>query len=92
MSEVTLSVVTAWYANIKLTNQTIAIHGYPRAGGGGLSMGVNGERTVGLDYHTMRLGGRKTGRDMMLPHIDLNQLGIKHFPWKQLDKFKRGLY
>ena len=86
-----LAGVGAWYADIKLTNQNIALWKY-KSGGGGLNMFVNGKRTIGLDVNKVRLGGKKIGKDYMLPAVDLHQLGIKHFPWKQLDKYKRGAY
>lgn len=73
------------------TSQSISINGYKRAGGGGINMYQKGERVFGLDIHTIRVGGKKTGKDIIAPHIDIPPAGIKHFPWKQLDKFNRGI-
>jgi RHS repeat-associated protein len=63
---------------------------YPRAKGVGVVVTRAHERLISLDAHFIRLGGRKTGRDLFLPHIDTP--AAKHIPWKQIDKFRRGVY
>jgi RHS repeat-associated protein len=59
---------------------------YPNAKGFGFDFGK-----IRFDAHRFRLGGRKTGYDVWLPHIDVPSRGIKHWPWHQIDKFKRGV-
>ena len=58
---------------------------YPRAGGVGVDFGK-----FRLDWHRIRLGGRKTGKDYNLPHIDIPGK-IKHWPWHQINKWWRGV-
>ena len=58
---------------------------YPHAAGGGIDFGK-----IRLDWHRVRLGGRKTGTDYNLPHIDIPGK-TKHWPWHQLSKWWRGV-
>ncbi len=91
VSSVAIEVAISWITASKGTGQGISIRTYPRAKGIGLNATVNGKRTIGLDIHKIRVGGRKTGTDIIAPHIDLPQHGIKHFPIKQIDKAIRGV-
>ena len=59
---------------------------YPNAKGFGFDF-----KTIRFDAHKFRLGGRKTGYDVWRPHIDIPSRRIKHWPWHQLDKWKRGV-
>lgn len=64
---------------------------YPNASGIGLNVTRNSQRILGLDWHRFKIGGRKTGRFINRPHIDIPGKGVKHWPWHQLDKWKRGM-
>jgi RHS repeat-associated protein len=86
-----MEIATSWMMHVKATSQAIKLHQYPRVNGGGLNFYVNGERTIGLDWHEFKLGGKKTGKTVNLPHVDLDQARVKHFPWKQGDKYIRGV-
>ena len=63
---------------------------YPRAGGRGLSLTRNSNSIFRLDWHRITLGGKKTGRTYNLPHVDIPGK-VKHWPWHQIDKWRRGL-
>jgi RHS repeat-associated protein len=65
---------------------------YPRAKGAGLLFNVGEEKIISFEKHLMTLGGKKTGVKVNRPHIDLPPFGIKHWPWHQVDKLKRGVY
>lgn len=80
-----------YVGNLKITNQSIRILKYPNAKGYGINTYVNGERTIGLDWHQFKIGGKKNGVLINRPHIDLPQNNIKHFPWHQINKYKRGV-
>jgi len=58
---------------------------YPNAGGAGFNFGK-----FRLDWHKIRLGGRKTGKDYNLPHLDIPGK-VKHWPWHQISKWWRGV-
>ena len=65
--------------------RVVSISRYPRAGGYGVNFG-----RFRLDWHRIRLGGRKTGTDYNLPHLDIAGR-TKHWPWHQIDKWWRGV-
>ncbi|TVR84817.1 MAG: hypothetical protein EA409_00335 [Saprospirales bacterium] len=58
---------------------------YPNAGGYGIDFGK-----IRIDWHRFRIGGRKTGSDVNLPHVDIPGK-TKHWPWHQLSKWWRGV-
>ena len=64
---------------------------YHNAIGVGANITKHGQRVFGLDYHRFRIGGKKLGRDVWRVHIDIPAKGVKHFPWHQIDKWKRGV-
>jgi hypothetical protein len=59
---------------------------YPSVKGGGWNFG-----TFRVDAHYLKLGGRKTGTRYWLPHIDSKPFKVKHWPWYQIDKLRRGV-
>ncbi len=69
---------------------SINVRYYPNAKGVGLNILKNGERLIGFDWHRFKLGGKKTGKFYNLPHLDIGD-NISHWPWKQLDKWNRGV-
>ena len=63
----------------------ISLRRYPKAGGIGMDFGK-----FRLDWHRIRLGGHRTGKDYNLPHLDIPGK-TKHWPWHQIDKWWRGV-
>ncbi|MBL7790944.1 MAG: hypothetical protein JNK77_01375 [Saprospiraceae bacterium] len=72
-------------AELAVGASAVNIVRYPRAKGFGIDFG-----TFRIDWHRIRLGGRKTGKDYNLPHIDIPGK-VKHWPWHQLKKWRRGV-
>ena len=64
---------------------------YANAKGAGLNITKNSDRILGIDWHKFKIGGRKTGKIINRPHIDIPNKGVKHWPWHQIDKWKRGV-
>ena len=86
-----LEVATAWTIHMFATGQSISFHRYPNSNGGGLNLYIDGERSIGFDWHRFKVGGKKTGTFVNRPHIDIPDADVKHFPWHQIDKARRGV-
>lgn len=69
----------------------VNIRRYSNARGFGINITNRGERYIGLDWHRFKIGGRKIGRFVNRPHLDIPSKGIKHWPWQQIDKWMRGI-
>lgn len=69
----------------------LIVRRYANAGGAGVNVTKAGERYIGLDWHRFKVGGRKTGTFINRPHVDIPSQGVKHWPWHQIDKLKRGV-
>ena len=57
-------------------NYKVWFRRYPRAGGGGVGIDRSGENLIRFDYHKVGKGGE------YIPHVDIDPLGIKHWPYK----------
>jgi len=64
---------------------------YKNANGVGLKITKEGKSLIRFDWHKFRIGGRKLGRDVNRPHVDIPGRGVKHWPWHQIDKIQRGV-
>lgn len=64
---------------------------YANAKGVGMNVTKHNNRLLGMDWHKFKIGGKKTGTFINRPHIDIPNKGVKHWPWHQLDKWKRGV-
>ncbi|MFO0449474.1 MAG: RHS repeat-associated core domain-containing protein [Pseudomonadota bacterium] len=91
VSVAALEIATAWTTHLHASYQSFSFHRYPKAEGLGLNFYVGSERSIGIDWHKFRIGGKKTGTMINAPHIDIPNAGVKHFPWHQISKFKRGV-
>jgi hypothetical protein len=76
---------TAWKTTLILGGAS-RIRTYPNAKGFGLDLGV-----ARIDLHMVRVGGKKTGFDILAPHIDSKLFHLKHWPIKAIDKIIRGV-
>ncbi|MBX7151962.1 fibronectin type III domain-containing protein [bacterium] len=76
---------------IKELGFSVKVMRYVNSSGFGINLYKKGERLLGLDWHKFKLGGKVTGKIVNLPHIDLDKLGVKHWPWKQMDQWMRGV-